>query len=118
VALSQEIELNKDDFSNKDDYKVAKDELKMAEELYILGMGGYSRALEHYLAVYKLNDKMPALNYKIGNCYLYSIQKSKCIEFYKKAYSQNPNVAENILYVLGKGYQLNYEFDQAMEYYK
>lgn len=118
VALSQEIELNKDDFSNKDDYKIAKDELKMAEELYMLGMGGYSRALEHYLAVYKLNDKMPALNYKIGNCYLYSIQKSKCIEFYKKAYSQNPNVAENILYVLAKGYHLNYEFDQAMEFYK
>ncbi|MFH2094456.1 MAG: OmpA family protein, partial [Bacteroidota bacterium] len=118
TGFGQEVVLNKDDFSNKDDYKIAKDELKIAEDLYLLGMGGYARALEHYLAIYKLNDRIPALNYKIGNCYLYSIQKIKCIEYYKKAYSQNPGVAENILYVLAKGYQLNYEFDQAIEYYK
>ncbi len=118
ISFGQEIEFDKDDFRSKDDYKAAKAHLKEAEDLYLLGRGGYRRALEHYLEIHKLNSSNAALNYKIGNCYLYSIQKVKCIDYYKKAYELNPHVAGDILYVIGRGYHLNLEFDEAIKYYK
>ncbi len=117
IVNAQEIEIKKDDFANKDDYKTAKDNLKQAEELYALGRGGYRRALDFYLPVVRKVPNNAALNYKIGNCYLHSIQRVKCIDYYKKAYNLNPNIAPDILGVLASGYHLNLEFDKAIELY-
>lgn len=117
-AFSQEIELSKAEIPNKDEYKEAKDNLKQAENLYILGRGGYQRALDYYLKIHRVAPNNAMLNYKIGNCYLYSIQKSKCIEFYEKAFKINPAIAPDILFVLGRGYHLSMQLDKAIEYYK
>jgi len=114
---AQEVEIKKDDFANKDEYKIAKDNLKQAEALYELGRGGLRRALDFYLPVVKKVPNNAALNYKIGYCYLHSIQRVKCIDYFKKAYSLNPNIAPDILWVLATGYHLNAEFDKAIELY-
>lgn len=115
--VAQEFILNKDEFSNKDDYKIAKEYHKQAESLYMIGRSQFSKALEEYMKLYKYIPNNPVLNYRIGNCYLYSIQKVKCIEYYKKAYQGNPHIAPDILYVLGMGYHLSIDFDKAIEYY-
>ncbi|GAB4281728.1 MAG: OmpA family protein [Marinilabiliales bacterium] len=116
-VIAQEIEFDKDDFRSKDDYKAAKDYLKTAEEYYSLGVGGFSKALESYLEIYKLYDKNAALNYKIGNCYLFTFQKAKSIDYFKKAFEINRYVADDILFKIARGYHLNMEFDKAIEYY-
>jgi len=115
---AQEIELNKDDFRSKDAYKSAKDAIKEGESYYELGIGGYRRALEYYLQAYKFNNNVPMLNYKIGECYLNTISKVKCIDYYTKAYELDPNIMEDILYKIGRGYHLKGEFDKAIEHYK
>jgi outer membrane protein OmpA-like peptidoglycan-associated protein/tetratricopeptide (TPR) repeat protein len=119
VLKGQEIEvqISKDDFANKDDYKVAKDNLKQAEEFYALGRGGLRRALDFYLPIVQKLPNNAVLNYKIGICYLKSIQRVRCIDYFKKAYSVNPNVAPDIMWVLASGYHLNIEFDKAIELY-
>ena len=116
-VIAQEFELNKDDFPNKDNYKIAKDYHKQAEAFYALGRAQFPKALELYLKILRMLPNNAILNYRIGNCYLYSIQKVKCIEYYKKAYETNPNVAPDILYVLARGYHLSADFDKAIEYY-
>ncbi len=118
LSYGQEIKLEKDDFPSKDDYKIAKDHLKEGEAFYMLGRGGFVRALEHYLEINKLNSSIALLNYKIGMCYLYTIQKEKCIDYFKKAFEVNRYVADDILYLIARGYHLSYEFDKAVEYYK
>ena len=117
IVKSQEVEIKKEDFANKDQYKVAKDNLEQAEELYMLGRGGFRRALDFYLPVVQKVPNNALLNYKIGNCYLHSIQRVKCIDYYKKAYSLSPHIAPDILFVLATGYHLNAEFDKAIELY-
>ncbi|PKP22916.1 MAG: hypothetical protein CVU05_01860 [Bacteroidetes bacterium HGW-Bacteroidetes-21] len=118
TAYSQEVEISKTDIPNKDDYKKAKTELKAAEELYLMGRGGYRRALDHYLEVHRLVPNNALLNYKIGNCYLYSIQKPKCLEYYEKAFKVNPGIAPDIILVMARGYHLTMQLDKAIEYYK
>ena len=54
---AQEVEIKKEDFTNKDEYKIAKDNLKQAEELYLLGRGGYKRALDFYIPVQTKNSQ-------------------------------------------------------------
>lgn len=118
TAYSQEIEISKNDITNKDEYKKAKDNLKLAEGYYLMGRGGFRRALDHYLEIHRLLPNHALLNYKIGNCYLYSIQKPKCIAFYEKAFKINPGIAPDILFVLARGYHLTMQLDKAIEYYK
>ena len=116
-GFAQEIDLDKDDFRSKDDYKNAKDYLKDAEDYYELGVGGFARALEYYLEIHKLNPNIAALNYKIGNCYLYTFQKEKSIDYFNKAFEINRYVADDILFKIARGHHLNMAFDKAIEYY-
>lgn len=118
ILFAQEIKIDKDDYRTKDDYKIAKDNIKQGEDLYLLGRGGYRRALEFYLKAYPLNPNNDMLNYKIGHCYLFSIQKIKCIDYFEKAYKINQYIAPDILLMLARGYHLNYDFDKAIKFYQ
>jgi len=71
-------------------------------------------ALEHYLNAYNYNSHDPLLNYKIGYCYLNTINKVRSIPYLEKAYKIKPNINRDIHYLLGLAYQLNYEWDKAI----
>ena len=116
--FAQEIELNKSDFSSKDKYKQAKGFVKEGDAIYEQGPGFYRQALEFYLKAYDLYQRNAALDYKIGNCYLASIQKTKCLKFFTEAFKYNPRIMPDIYYKIGRGYHLNLKFDDAIKYYK
>ena len=117
IIETREIVIKKDDYRSKDDYKKAKSLIKEAEPLFALGRGGYRRALDKYLEAYQLNPNNDILNLRIGICYLYSIQKTKSIKYFEKAYELNHFVDPKIMFYLARGYHLNYQFDKAIEYY-
>jgi outer membrane protein OmpA-like peptidoglycan-associated protein len=71
-------------------------------------------ALKHYLNAYKFDSINPSLNYKIGVCYLNTINKVRSIPYLEKAYKIKPNINRDILFLLGLAYQLNYEWDKAI----
>ncbi len=81
------------------------------------GKGAIPKALEYYLKVYEYNKDCPELNYKIALCYLRSDKKSKSLDFLNAAYQKKPLVAKDILYLLGRAYQFNLDFDKAIEQY-
>lgn len=82
------------------------------------GKGAIPKALEFYLKAADYNKDCPELNYKIALCYLRSDYKSKAIDYFKSAYDKYPNVAGDILYMIGKAYQYNLQFDKAIEQYE
>jgi len=119
MILGQEIEVKKGDYRSKDDYKKAKELIKQGETFYAMDTrGGYRQALDFYLDAYPLNPNNDMLNYKIGKCYLNSIQKIKCIKYFEKAFELNHYIAADIMLMLARGYHLSYKFDKAIEYYK
>lgn len=114
------VEINKKEFKiSKDGFREAMNAIKYGDNYYASGSdGGYRLALTQYLKAYEYNQNNPELNYKIGACYLYSTDKSKALGFLKKAYNAKPGVASDIYYLLGWGYHINCEFDEAINYYR
>lgn len=72
------------------------------------------QALQHYLHAYNYDSYNPLLNYKIGVCYLYTINKVRAIPYLEKAFRIKPNINRDIHYLLGLAYQLNSEWDKAI----
>ncbi len=114
------VEVNKKEFKqSKNGYKEAVTSLKYADTYYLMNQpGAYRMALGEYLKAYEYNQHNAELNYKIGACYLYSTEKAKAFDFLQKAYKAKPGVADDIYYLLGWSLQLNYEFDEAIKYYR
>ncbi len=82
------------------------------------GKGAIPKALECYLKAENYNNNCPELNYKIALCYLRSDQKAKALGYFKTAYNKYPNVAGDILYMIGRAYQYNMKFDTAIQKYE
>ncbi len=113
----ENVEIVKKEFqTGKDGFKDAWDAIKQADKLYAFGEGGYRNALYLYLFAYQYNKKNAELNYKIGVCYLHSIEKTKAVEHLKDAAILKPNVAKDIDFFLGRAYHLSYQFDTAIYY--
>ncbi len=75
------------------------------------------KAIEHYMKAQDFNPDNAELNYKIGNAYLSSLEKTKALPFLEKAYKLDKNVMDDILFKLGRARHLNYQFKQALDSY-
>ncbi len=128
--IAQNVEFEKYNFPDKkEEFKEALSNLKQGDENFEQAKKfwedynlkqpiKYLAALDFYLAANKFNPKNALLNYKIGICYIESIEKKKAIPYFEKAMELNPNVAKDIKYQLAQAHQLNYEFDKAIDEYK
>lgn len=75
-------------------------------------------AFQSYMKAYEFNPNNALLNYKLGLLYLHSSSKWKAQEYLEKAYKLNPNVEKDIHYYLGMVYQINLEWEKAINEYK
>lgn len=106
---------------NKKTFFKNKIELKSHLKTYRLAEKFYRKekireqALRFYLKLYKYNPNSPALNYKIGVCYLLTPNKEKSLSYFLQS---NENVAKDYHYLLGKSYQYSKKFDKAKQSYQ
>lgn len=120
IKSQTDVDINRRDFRHsRQGFRDAWSAITAGDELFRLQeAGGYRLALRYYLKAYEYNQNNPELNYKIGACYLYSTTKSRSLDFLQRAYRANPNVADDIYFLIGWGLQLNYEFDEAIKYFE
>lgn len=118
IAFSQQdIAFTKKNFeSNKKGLRLALRDIK-AGDMYFEA-GRYYEALPYYLKADEFNSYNSYLNYKIGKCYLNTTQSKQLHTHLRKAYLLNSEVANDIHYLLGQSYQLNEEWDKAIEEYE
>lgn len=108
--------LFKDD---KDAFKIATENLEKGDAIYTAYPSSmWYMAIPDYERAQSFNPKNAELNYKLGDCYLVSNTKSKCLGFFKTAYELNPAIQADIHFKLGRGYHLSSQFDQAIKEYK
>lgn len=114
------VEFTKENFKEqKSELKDALADIETGDQLFQMGPGRYKTALTYYLKANAFNPDNALLNYKIGQCYLFgSIYKTKSILYFEKAQMLNPNVDKNLYYMLGQAYQINAEWDKAIDNYK
>jgi outer membrane protein OmpA-like peptidoglycan-associated protein/tetratricopeptide (TPR) repeat protein len=114
-VFSQNVDFAKENFKDqKDAFKTAKNEIEQGDALYVQGTIYYKQALVFFLKANEFNSNNAALNFKIGQCYLYSNFKLKSIPFLEKAFALNNAVDLDIHYSLGKAYHLNMQWDKAI----
>jgi outer membrane protein OmpA-like peptidoglycan-associated protein/tetratricopeptide (TPR) repeat protein len=117
--MAQNIEFEKSNFPDKPrELKEAKSNLAQGNKNYDMGKGMYLTALEYFLKAQAFNPNNALLNYKIGNCYITTVQKTKSIGYFEKALALEPSVANDIKYLLAQAYHLNLEFDKAIKMYQ
>lgn len=103
----------------KDEFKEAVRNLEKGDELLEIDQA-YDKALEFYLKAYDVNPNNAELCYKIGKCYIYSIEEDgkDAIPFLEKAFQLNRNADPNLRYYLARAYHLNHEWEKAVTAYK
>lgn len=104
--------------------------LKRADQFYF--DKHYDLALELYLDCQDFNPNNAVLNYKIGDIYLHHLDAKNAIEYFKKAFVLDRKIDKklftdlifdvkpetSIFAKLGYSYALNFEWDQALKYYR
>lgn len=120
LSAQKVLEVGKKEFKieDKDGYKEAKDALTEGLEFYSQGKGGYPLALKKFEQAQRYNPNNAELNYMLGICYLFSVEKEKSIELLNKTYQQKPSVSSDILFFIARGYHLTGDFETALEKYK
>ena len=116
---AQNIEFTKTNFSNNQEgLKTALknqqegDNIVLKKKIFL-----YTKALEYYLKANDFNPNNALLNYKIGICYINTIEKKKSLKYFQKAYELDPKVDLQIHYGLAQGYHQNLMWDEASKEY-
>lgn len=119
IAQNKSVPFDKKIFlERKDEFKIAVKALGEGNDLYDIGFQVWTDAIPFYEEANKFNPDNANLNYKLGNCYLKSIYKSKALGYFKRAYKLSPTVSKDIHYKMGRSYQLQYKLEQALYEYQ
>ncbi len=119
ITLAQNVPFEKSAFPDKkDEFKEARNQLKMGDELFDYGEGGYRGALPYYLKAQAFNPNNDLLNFKVGFCYTHTHERAKCIKYFQRAYELNPTIDKKIHYFLGYAYHLEMNWDKAIAEYE
>lgn len=128
LSFAQNVEFKAANFKDdKEGLKKAEDAIKKGDEFLTLGNEAvflvqspgfnFQKALKEYLIAQKFNPNNGHLNFKLGVCYAYSTDPTKCIEYFKKANTLDPACDPFMNYYLGYAYQLEEKFDDATKAY-
>jgi outer membrane protein OmpA-like peptidoglycan-associated protein len=118
-GFSQNVEFVKANFKDrKRELKIAKDNIKAGDKLFIQGPFLFKQAVDFYKVAQEINPDNAVLNYKIGKCLLSTNEKTSSTPYLEKAYRYEPEIAPDIRYLLGRAYHLNLEFDKAIVSYR
>lgn len=117
-AFAQGVEFDKDNFKDdKEGLKEAKNNIKAGDKIYAQGEIFFKEAIPFYEKANAFNPDNALLNYKLGECYLYSVHKPKAKAHLLKAFELQPNIDPRINFYLGQAYHLDNEFDRAIDCY-
>ncbi|MFC2100553.1 hypothetical protein ACFLRZ_01850 [Bacteroidota bacterium] len=116
---AQNVDFNKENFSgNIKGLKKALKDIKKGDAFFSQNIRGFDLiALQHYLSAYRFNPNNALLNYKIGSCYLNTHFKFRSLPYFLKAANLDSTINSNIIYLIGRAYHYNLEFDKAIEKY-
>jgi outer membrane protein OmpA-like peptidoglycan-associated protein len=117
VNAQENVAFTKSNFKNDvSGFKIATKKLYEANVKYNTLL--YGQALGKYLEVNKFNPNNAELNAKIGDCYLNSSDKTKAIGYFKKAFELDKNLDGYYVFLMGKTYHINNDFDEAIKFYR
>ncbi|MGI9543240.1 MAG: OmpA family protein, partial [Cyclobacteriaceae bacterium] len=101
----------------QDDRQSAKDYLEIGDEIYF-NQRALEEAKNYYVQAAELDPGNVKANYMAGKVHLETTDKDRATRYFLKVVELDPNYRFDILYLVGQGYQLGLNFDQAINYYQ
>ncbi len=92
----------------------ARRNVREGDRLFEQGGGSIVAALDYYLRAAEFNPDNALLNMRIGECYLSTPRVDLSVNYLERAIELNVPTLR-VYYLLGKAYQQNYRFDEAIE---
>lgn len=83
----------------------------------VFGFAHRKQAAELFILATKTDPKNAKAQLMAGKSILFTIQKDKSLEYFRKAWKLNPNVDPDILYLIGQAYHYSEKFDSAIVFY-
>jgi len=119
LVAQKNVEFKKENFPNrKAELKQALLDIEDGDYYYSKGRRSINIALEYYIRANDFNPNNAKLNYKIAKCYLRARPEKMALEFLAKYKQLQPRVSINYYLTLGRAYQRNLMFDDAIKSYK
>ena len=119
IVSAQNVPFDKSYFKeNKQGFKAAEDNLKRGDKFFEEGEFYMKDAIPFYEAAQMFNPNNAELNYRLGVCYFFRHSNKKAIERLTRALELDNYVSPDVNYYLGKSYQRNLEWDNAIKAYK
>ncbi len=114
-AAGQGREFTRSNFpDDREAFQGVMQELSYGDYYYDIQWPNYPQALYHYRKAMDFNPDNARLNYRVGVCYLNSVNSNKAPEYLKRAIELGIEEVD-VYYQLGKAYQQNYRFEEAIE---
>jgi outer membrane protein OmpA-like peptidoglycan-associated protein/tetratricopeptide (TPR) repeat protein len=110
-------EFTKDNFSDAAGLKEALKNIKEGDRYYNVSHHLHDTALVYFLRANNFNSDNAELNMKIGHCYLNTTQKHQALPYLEKAQQLDPNVDNDLHYLLAQAYHLDMQWDKAISGY-
>jgi len=129
AAQAQEVEFKAANFKeDKEGFKTAMENIGKGDEFREAGNTAFlaventetpfEQAIFYYKKAYAFNPLVASLNLKLGNCYLFTNQKSEAKKYIDKAFQLNKDINPMLWFYMGRTEQLNSSFKQAIKHYK
>ncbi len=120
-AQIMNVEFDKSNFK-RDDWPRLKEairNLELGDELFAIDRRAtYLQALDYYMPANNFNPNNALLNYKIGKCLLFSLQKANAVFYLEKAERLDPQINRELDYLLAQAYHFNLDIEKAIEKYR
>lgn len=111
-----EVKISKKDFKNDNTgFETAWNHIASGDSYFKEGGAGYSSAYEEYLKATIYNGVNPSLNYKTGIAALYSDNKEKAIDFFRKVLEEKSDLTPDLLFFTGRALQYAGRYVEAIE---
>ncbi|MBS0011335.1 MAG: PD40 domain-containing protein [Bacteroidales bacterium] len=118
ISAQESVKVIKSEFEQqKDGFRDAWKNIKEGDRLFESGVGLYPDAVVSYLLASEYNSANAELNYKIGVSYLFGAEPLKSLDYLLRAYEIKPDVAEDILLLIGQSYQYRGDYGKAIDSY-
>jgi outer membrane protein OmpA-like peptidoglycan-associated protein len=101
----------------------AQDSLAIADEMYNMGRELFDfttrkQARDMFIQATEFNPKFAKAHLMAGKATLLTINKEEALPYLLTAYQLEPQIDEEILFLIGKAYQYGEQFDDAITYYE
>ena len=101
----------------QDEAQTAADYVEIGDEIYF-NQRAFEEAKSYYVQAAELDPSNIKANFMAGKVHLETTNKDQATEYFLKVYQLDPDYRFDMLYLIGQGYQLSLDFEQALEYYQ